>query len=46
VDFEVKSVSNIIVLLSIIIVFANPLPAQNLEEKNRLPVNHSIYKNI
>ena len=43
-DFEVKSVSNIIVLLSIINVFANPLPAQNLEEESDFPLTIPFIK--
>ena len=43
-DFEVKSKTNIIVLLSIIIVFANPLPAQNLEEESDFPLTIPFIK--
>ena len=43
-DFEVKSVTNIIVFLSIIIVFANPLPAQNLEEESNFPLTIPFIK--
>lgn len=43
-DLEVKSVSNIIVLLSIIIVFVNPSPAQNLEEESNFPLTIPFIK--
>jgi len=43
-DFEVKSVSNIIVFLSLIIVFANPLPAQNMDEESDFPLTIPFIK--
>ncbi len=43
-DLEMKSMSNIIVLLSIIIVFANPLPPQNLEEESDFPLTIPFIK--
>jgi hypothetical protein len=39
-----KSVSNIIVFLSLIIVLANPLPAQNLEEETDFPLTIPFIK--
>ena len=39
-----KSKTNIVVILSIIIVFVNPLPAQNLEEKSDFPLTIPFIK--